>query len=537
MALTGDDIGLEQQKIIKNVQDLTEVESHVARQLLQEMRWNYEAVAELYFEDAEKLLAKAGIVVAEAAVDKRAQGSESGLHLETDGSFTCQVCYDTFEGEEVAANVRVFPSCGHAMCKGCWFQQLKTQIIEEGVSARISCPGFSMVDGRVVRCNIILDELFVGNLLKEVELAQEEPDAQRTRARYHKQLNFNYVNNNQCIKWCPATDCTSAVRIKDSFDKNSYCTDVVCSNGHKWCFNCTDEPHAPADCSQVKDWRKKCVEDKASVSWLMQFTKECPKCKITINKDGGCNHMHCKQCDHHFCWVCLGPFANYSHACNKFVENAATTDTRAALQRYAHHYQRFENHAKSRELESKLRESALKNMQKLQDEGHKTLLEVQFIKDATNQLIEARQVLQWTYVTGFYAPSWLQTDIFNMNQSELEGATERLSSLLESVDDRKSDEVSKRMRAINTKLKAAIQQQEAKANGKELNMDQEAKIAAIPEMLQELDECEAKLKTMDALKWCNAEESIDMRLQTNQVKTRLKKMFEMLEGWRREESV
>ena len=64
MALTGDDIGLEQQKIIKNVQDLTEVESHVARQLLQEMRWNYEAVAELYFEDAEKLLAKAGIVVA-----------------------------------------------------------------------------------------------------------------------------------------------------------------------------------------------------------------------------------------------------------------------------------------------------------------------------------------------------------------------------------------------------------------------------------------------------------------------------------------
>ena len=24
-------------------------------------------------------------------------------------------------------------------------------------------------------------------------------------------------------------------------------------------------------------------------------TKDCPKCKVAINKDGGCNHMHCKQ--------------------------------------------------------------------------------------------------------------------------------------------------------------------------------------------------------------------------------------------------
>ena len=60
--------------------------------------------------------------------------------------------------------------------------------------------------------------------------------------------------------WCvQATDCTSAVRIKDSFDKNSFCTDVLCSDKHSWCFICMDEPHAPADCSQVKDWRKKCA--------------------------------------------------------------------------------------------------------------------------------------------------------------------------------------------------------------------------------------------------------------------------------------
>ena len=39
------------------------------------------------------------------------------------------------------------------------------------------------------------------------------------RARYNKQLNDDYVNNNQRIKWCPSTDCMSAVRITDDFTR------------------------------------------------------------------------------------------------------------------------------------------------------------------------------------------------------------------------------------------------------------------------------------------------------------------------------
>ena len=41
---------------------------------------------------------------------------------------------------------------------------------------------------------------------------------------------------------------------------------------------------------------------------------------------------------------------------------------------------------------------------------------------------------QWTYVLGFHEPSWLQKNIFDMNQSELEGATEKLSNMLETED-------------------------------------------------------------------------------------------------------
>lgn len=36
--------------------------------------------------------------------------------------------------------------------------------------------------------------------------------------------------------------------------------------------------------------------------------QECPKCHATIEKNGGCNHMHCSTCKAEFCWVCLGPW-------------------------------------------------------------------------------------------------------------------------------------------------------------------------------------------------------------------------------------
>jgi len=201
VALTSDDILLEQQQAIKQTEDLTALPSQVCRQLLQEMKWNYEAVAELYYEDECKLLSKAGISANETVLRLNRQGT--GLGLDKSGNFTCQVCYDSFEGEtQMLDNVREYSSCGHALCKECWFQHLKTKIIDEGASVRIACPGYSMDDARVVRCNIILDELFVNELLKEVELVGQEPDAGRTRKRYQKQLNDNYVNNNFSIKWC-----------------------------------------------------------------------------------------------------------------------------------------------------------------------------------------------------------------------------------------------------------------------------------------------------------------------------------------------
>ena len=35
---------------------------------------------------------------------------------------------------------------------------------------------------------------------------------------------------------------------------------------------------------------------------------QCPKCNVCIEKNGGCNHMHCCKCKYDFCWICLGGY-------------------------------------------------------------------------------------------------------------------------------------------------------------------------------------------------------------------------------------
>lgn len=41
---------------------------------------------------------------------------------------------------------------------------------------------------------------------------------------------------------------------------------------------------------------------------LPNGVKKCPRCKVRISKDGGCDHMTCAQCRHEFWWTTLAPY-------------------------------------------------------------------------------------------------------------------------------------------------------------------------------------------------------------------------------------
>nr|XP_048723829.1 E3 ubiquitin-protein ligase ARIH1 isoform X4 [Caretta caretta] len=181
------------------------------------------------------------------------------------------------------------------------------------------------------------------------------------------------------------------------------------------------------------------------ICYLNYPNSECPKCHVTIEKDGGCNHMVCRNqnCKAEFCWVCLGPWEPHGSAwynCNRYNEDDAkaardaqeelTQRSRAALQRYLFYCNRYMNHMQSLRFEHKLYAQVKQKMEEMQ-QHNMSWIEVQFLKKAVDVLCQCRATLMYTYVFAFYLKKNNQSIIFENNQADLENATEVLSGYLE----------------------------------------------------------------------------------------------------------
>ncbi|EMP38931.1 E3 ubiquitin-protein ligase ARIH1, partial [Chelonia mydas] len=171
------------------------------------------------------------------------------------------------------------------------------------------------------------------------------------------------------------------------------------------------------------------------------LVEEYPKCHVTIEKDGGCNHMVCRNqnCKAEFCWVCLGPWEPHGSAwynCNRYNEDDAKAArdaqerSRAALQRYLFYCNRYMNHMQSLRFEHKLYAQVKQKMEEMQ-QHNMSWIEVQFLKKAVDVLCQCRATLMYTYVFAFYLKKNNQSIIFENNQADLENATEVLSGYLE----------------------------------------------------------------------------------------------------------
>jgi len=49
-----------------------------------------------------------------------------------------------------------------------------------------------------------------------------------------------------------------------------------------------------------------------------EIYKQCPRCRIIIEKSDGCNHMTCAHCDYQFCWLCLSEYTEHHFAAYNF---------------------------------------------------------------------------------------------------------------------------------------------------------------------------------------------------------------------------
>lgn len=79
-------------------------------------------------------------------------------------------------------------------------------------------------------------------------------------------------------------------------------------SGVSTCTKCHDSYHEGITCEQNKDSKEKSKELDEWMHKNRKFYKRCPKYNIPIEKNKGCNHIHCRQYSADICWVCLKHF-------------------------------------------------------------------------------------------------------------------------------------------------------------------------------------------------------------------------------------
>jgi len=408
-------------RLVRQVGDLLSCESEQAAILLRQFRWDQERLTTEFLEDPDKVLRRAGFH----------EGNAETLHV-GDGSVTvggkskrasslpeiqCLICYEQTKTYSALG-------CGHGFCNECYSTFLSHKIKDEGHECIFAtCPQD--------KCPVLVSDRLVGALALPEGLRKQFDNANR--------LERSFVDDNPSLKWCTRPDCAMAVKARQGT------LGVKCDCGTRFCFSCGQDDHFPSTCEDLKKWIVKCKDDSETFNWLVSNTKACPKCGTSIEKNGGCNHMTCKNssCKYEFCWVCQGSWKDHSgsyYQCNKYdpekdkqSESGKKRDSsRQALERYLHYYTRFTNHHNSLKFEVEAKDKMEQKIKEMEQLGDNTWMDCQYLNEANEALYECRYALQYTYVYAFYLPeSGNYRHHFEMQQTELERQTEELAGHLE----------------------------------------------------------------------------------------------------------
>ena len=194
---------------------------------------------------------------------------------QNDNNAECEVCYEDIDEENKDKNK--IP-CGHLFCSNCWYNYLKTLILEAKVD-NIKCMDHECQDH-------ISDEFIM------------KSNNDNLVEKYIKFKKRSEIIKDKNKKLCPNPNCDSYLEKS----KNKY---VKCENGHEYCFECLKPPHGKKSCDEKIE--------KQFMKWTKgKRVKRCPRCKMYTEKNEGCNHMTCAACKYQWCWICEKQY-NYGH--------------------------------------------------------------------------------------------------------------------------------------------------------------------------------------------------------------------------------
>ncbi|XP_030371581.1 potential E3 ubiquitin-protein ligase ariadne-1-like [Scaptodrosophila lebanonensis] len=403
--LTTDEVVELQREIIDKVNVLLKLPTSITRILLNHFKWDKERLTEKYFDGSQEEIFKGAHLINPFSKEPKVVRQNTSH----DGPEECEICFLSLPPNSLTGL-----ECGHRFCLSCWQAYLTSKIITEGLAQTISCAALG--------CDILVNDVIVTKLLSE----------ESVKVKYQRLLTNSFVECNQVLRWCPAIGCTNVIKV-NYFDSRQ----VKCKCGHVFCFGCGENWHDPVECRWLKKWILTVVSDSETLNYIAANTKQCPQCNVTIDKDGGCNYMLCRNqnCNYHFCWLCLDSWRQHDHF-NCFKDNEsrnacnALEMRRSSPNRYMHYYKRYANHLESMRLENKLYDTFNQKIDEMK-QHYRTWIELQFLKTAVDVLCQCRQTLMYTYVFAYYLKRNNHSMLFELNQMDLESATEMLSEYLE----------------------------------------------------------------------------------------------------------
>lgn len=386
--------------------DMLAISYTEARLLLNHYKWKTDVLINAFL-DGHNIFKIAG-VPRDNDVEVVVQSDITTENISEEDS-TCGICFQDMDTSDSSYLER----CRHIFCNKCWTDYL-TAKIEDSV-------GLDVVNCPASNCNAIVGD--------DKVLAMLSSSPKRITEKYLKLISELFIEHNVQFNWCPGVNCSLVLKVDTTRCQNK---PLLCNYNHHFCGSCLQIWHAPIQCQLLKKWVNRSKDDLESVSWIMENARPCPNCKVNIEKNQGCNHMTCKKCKHEFCWICFEPVKN-DHHCNKFTPRAALGEEQRfiSVERFEHFKARYQNHVKSLMLEQKLFDEADGKIRAAEKCLVLTKNQTMFYKKAIIILSRAREVLIATYIFAYYSHLCPQLEIFEINQTDLELATEQLSNLLE----------------------------------------------------------------------------------------------------------
>ncbi|CAL2034205.1 unnamed protein product [Caenorhabditis brenneri] len=289
--------------------------------------------------------------------------------------------------------------CGHSACRNCWKSYLIRKI-EDG-----NC----LIECMDPKCKLLIGKSVIDEFMDDV-------------ASYESLIINSFVKANNTITKCPDATCKLFAKTSSAEPQT-----VTCTCNRIFCSSCGQDPHFPATCRQRQLWNKKCELltpqiDDDSQQWLLEHTKECPRCLMTVEKQGGCTLMTCsnKKCRLKFCWSCRSDIATHGiYYCNssQLKDEEARLDARADLANFITHYNRLEYY-----------QNFLKNIPPIISDALES--SEPLLQKVTNSYVNARKILINSVVFGFFLRTGEYSDELKKLQHELELSTDQLESSL-----------------------------------------------------------------------------------------------------------